>query len=88
MKKKSHEHLLIWSGACEIFFGEQKERFLINHRLDQKLKKGFFTLQERRFVTSHEEETLILDSVDQFLERDVRPYVRQLEADDESLHLS
>ena len=30
-----------------------------------------------------EEETLILDAVDQFLERDVRPYVRALEADDE-----
>jgi alkylation response protein AidB-like acyl-CoA dehydrogenase len=30
-----------------------------------------------------EEETLILDTVDQFLERDVRPYVRALEADDE-----
>jgi len=30
-----------------------------------------------------EEETLILDAVDQFLERDVRPYVRDLEADDE-----
>ena len=30
-----------------------------------------------------EEERLILDAVDQFLERDVRPYVRQLEADDE-----
>ena len=25
-----------------------------------------------------EEETLILDTVDQFLERDVRPYVREI----------
>jgi alkylation response protein AidB-like acyl-CoA dehydrogenase len=31
----------------------------------------------------NEEEALILDSIEQFLERDVRPYVRQLEADDE-----
>ena len=30
-----------------------------------------------------EEETLILESVDQFLERDVRPHVRALEAADE-----
>ena len=30
-----------------------------------------------------EEERLILDTVDQFLERDVQPYVRQLESDDE-----
>ena len=28
-------------------------------------------------------ETLILDAVDRFLERDVRPYVRELEAADE-----
>ncbi len=34
-------------------------------------------------MTLNEEERLILDAVDQFLERDVRPYVRQLEADDE-----
>jgi len=30
-----------------------------------------------------EEDVLILDTVDQFLERDVRPYVRELEANDE-----
>ena len=30
-----------------------------------------------------EEERLILDTVDQFLKRDVQPYVRQLESDDE-----
>ena len=30
-----------------------------------------------------DEETLILDSIEQFLERDVRPYVRELEAADE-----
>ncbi len=32
---------------------------------------------------AEQEETLILDAVDQFLERDVRPYVRELEAADE-----
>lgn len=32
---------------------------------------------------AEQEETLILDAVDQFLERDVRPYVRELEAVDE-----
>ncbi len=31
----------------------------------------------------NDEETLILDTVDQFLERDVKPYVRDLEAGDE-----
>ena len=30
-----------------------------------------------------QEEALILDAVDQFLERDVRPHVRELEAADE-----
>ena len=33
-------------------------------------------------ITPSEEETLLLNSVDQFLERDVIPYVRELEADD------
>ena len=32
---------------------------------------------------AEQEETLILDAVDRFLERDVRPYVRELEAADE-----
>ena len=36
-----------------------------------------------RNITPSEEETLILDAVDQFLERDVRPYVHDLEARDE-----
>ena len=31
----------------------------------------------------NDEDKLILDTIDQFLERDVRPYVRQLEAEDE-----
>jgi alkylation response protein AidB-like acyl-CoA dehydrogenase len=34
-------------------------------------------------AVSAEDEALILDSVDQFLERDVRPYARELEAADE-----
>jgi len=34
-------------------------------------------------MTENEDETLILDAVDQFLERDVRPHVRALEAADE-----
>ena len=34
-------------------------------------------------MTSAEEENLILDAVEQFLERDVKPYVRELEAADE-----
>ena len=33
-------------------------------------------------ITTAEDEALILDSIDRFLERDVRPYARQLEADD------
>lgn len=33
-------------------------------------------------ITSREEETLILDTIDSFLERDVKPYVRELEATD------
>ncbi len=33
-------------------------------------------------ITDREEENLILDAVDQFLERDVRPYVKELEATD------
>ena len=34
-------------------------------------------------ITSEEDEAAILHSVDRFLERDVRPYARDLEADDE-----
>ncbi len=34
-------------------------------------------------ITSEEDEALILDSIDQFLERDVRPYAHDLEAADE-----
>ena len=34
-------------------------------------------------ITSEEDEALILDSIDQFLERDVRPYAHDLEATDE-----
>jgi alkylation response protein AidB-like acyl-CoA dehydrogenase len=34
-------------------------------------------------ITSAEDEALILDSIDQFLERDVRPYAHDLEAADE-----
>ena len=34
-------------------------------------------------ITSEEEEALILDSIDQFLERDVKPYAHDLEAADE-----
>ena len=33
-------------------------------------------------VTNQEDETLILDVIEQFLERDVKPYVRELEAED------
>ena len=34
-------------------------------------------------ITSEEDEALILDSIDQFLERDVRPFAHDLEAADE-----
>ena len=34
-------------------------------------------------MLDNNEETLILDAVEQFLRRDVRPYVRELEAADE-----
>ncbi|MCH8809772.1 MAG: acyl-CoA dehydrogenase family protein, partial [Proteobacteria bacterium] len=34
-------------------------------------------------VTEAEEEALILDSIDRFLERDVKPYAHDLEARDE-----
>ena len=33
-------------------------------------------------ITSDEDEAAILDSIDRFLERDVKPYARELEADD------
>jgi alkylation response protein AidB-like acyl-CoA dehydrogenase len=43
-------------------------------------------VSERNVVTnpheSREQEALVLDSVDRFLERDVKPYVRELEAND------
>ena len=39
--------------------------------------------RHRIMLTSSEDETLILDAIDQFLERDVRPHVRALEAADE-----
>jgi alkylation response protein AidB-like acyl-CoA dehydrogenase len=40
-------------------------------------------LDQRRNITRHEDEALILDSVRQFLKRDVAPYARELEARDE-----
>ncbi len=37
-------------------------------------------------ITPDEDETLILDSIDRFLERDVKPYAHDLEAADEYPH--
>ena len=34
-------------------------------------------------ITSDEDEALILDSIDRFLERDVKPYAQALESADE-----
>lgn len=41
------------------------------------------TAEERRNITSQEDEALVLDSVREFLKRDVTPYARELEAKDE-----
>jgi alkylation response protein AidB-like acyl-CoA dehydrogenase len=40
-------------------------------------------MDERRNITSEEDEVLILDSVREFLKRDVAPHAHELEADDE-----
>ena len=40
-------------------------------------------MDQRRNITKHEDEALILDSVRQFLKRDVAPYAHELEARDE-----
>ena len=40
-------------------------------------------VQDARNITREEDETLILDSVRQFLKRDVAPYAHDLEARDE-----
>jgi alkylation response protein AidB-like acyl-CoA dehydrogenase len=40
-------------------------------------------MDDRRNITAHEDEALILDSVKQFLKRDVAPYAHDLEARDE-----
>ena len=42
-------------------------------------------MDERRNITSEEDEALILDSVREFLKRDVAPHAHELEASDEYL---